>query len=116
MEERLRSHYESLQHVIRFTRQADAKAAPIIALQIALVGALATRLDRLLPIVAQGPWCVERISLVIALAFYGIFLCAAVAVGAWVYFRERPSQAARRFTSRTSQPCAATGLKSGPGE
>ena len=61
MDERLQSHYESLQRVIRFTRQADVKAAPAIALQIALVGALATRLDKLLPAVIQGPWCLERV-------------------------------------------------------
>ena len=90
MEERLHSHYESLQRVIRFTRQADAKAAPIIALQIALVGALATRLDRLLPIATQGPWCLERVLLVIGLALYVVCLGAAAAIAAWVYFPRTP--------------------------
>ena len=47
MEERLRSHYESLSRVIRFTRTADAKAAPVLALQIALLGTLATRSEEL---------------------------------------------------------------------
>ena len=45
--ERLRSHYESLSRVIRFTRWADTKAAPVLALQVALVGTLAARSDRL---------------------------------------------------------------------
>lgn len=90
MEERLRSHYESLQRVIRFTRQGDAKAAPVIALQIALVGALATRLDRLLPAVIQETWCFERVLLIGALAIYMICLGAAIAVAGWVYFPRIP--------------------------
>ena len=45
LEERLRSHYESLSRAIRFTRTADAKAAPVLALQVALLGALATRFE-----------------------------------------------------------------------
>ena len=41
MEERLKSHYESLARAIRFVRAADTKAAPVLGLQIALVGTLA---------------------------------------------------------------------------
>ena len=53
MEERLRSHYESLSRVIRFTRTADAKAAPVLALQVALLGALATRFEELYAVIAE---------------------------------------------------------------
>ena len=55
LEERLRSHYESLSRVIRFTRTADAKAAPVLALQVALLGALATRSEELSQMMASGP-------------------------------------------------------------
>lgn len=49
MEERLRSHYESLSRALAFTRAADAKAAPVLALQVAILGALAARFERLIP-------------------------------------------------------------------
>ena len=64
MEERLRSHYESLSRVIRFTRTADAKAAPVLALQVALLGVLATRLAELYFVIAGGPWDVERAAVI----------------------------------------------------
>ena len=85
MEERLRSHYESMSRVIRFTRTADAKAAPVLALQVALLGALATRLTALYGIIASGPWDLERAA---AIALTIIYICLpAIAIGlaAWVY-------------------------------
>ena len=85
MEERLKSHYESLQRAIRFTRTADTKAAPVIALQIALLGVLATRLERLLPIITQGQWDAERVVLIVVAAFYGIATSWSIAIAAWVY-------------------------------
>ena len=85
MEERLKSHYESLQRAIRFTRTADTKAAPVIALQIALLGVLATRLERLLPIMTQGQWDAERVVLIVVAAFYGIATIGSIAIAAWVY-------------------------------
>ena len=55
MEERLRSHYESLSRVIRFTRTADTKAAPVLALQVALLGGLTTRFEDLYAIIGPDP-------------------------------------------------------------
>ena len=90
MDERLKSHYESLQRAIRFVRTADTKAAPVIALQIALAGALATRSERLLPIITQCPWDLERAGLVVATAVYATCALASVAMAAWAYFPMTP--------------------------
>ena len=85
MEERLRSHYESLSRVIRFTRTADAKAAPVLALQVALLGALATRLSELYLIIADGPWDVERAAAIALTIIYGCPLALVIGLAAWVY-------------------------------
>lgn len=85
MEERLRSHYESLSRVIRFTRTADAKAAPVLALQVALLGALATRLSELYSIIASGPWDVERATVIGLTIIYGFLLAIVIGLAAWVY-------------------------------
>ena len=55
-EDRLRSHYESLSRAIGFTRAADAKAGPILALQVALAGTLAARMDKLWLILTGEPF------------------------------------------------------------
>ena len=91
MEERLRSHYESLSRVIRFTRTADAKAAPLLALQLALLGTLAARFEKLLAILWHGPWDIER-GVIIALAalYFGCF-AAVVWLAARVYMPMNPS-------------------------
>ena len=85
MEERLRSHYESLSRVIRFTRTADAKAAPVLALQVALLGALATRSEELSQMMASGPWDVERAAVIGLTAIYGCLLAMVIGLAAWVY-------------------------------
>ncbi len=85
MEERLKSHHESLQRAIRFTRTADTKAAPVIALQIALAGVLASRLETLTPILVQCQWNVERVLLIGTIALYSISTIVSVAIAAWVY-------------------------------
>ena len=85
MEERLRSHYESLSRVIRFTRTADAKAAPVLALQVALLGALATRLAELHSIIAGGPWDVERTAVIGLTIIYGFLLAIVIGLTVWVY-------------------------------
>ena len=54
MEDRLRSHYESLSRVIGFTRAADAKAAPVLALQVVLLGGLTTRFEDLYEIATSA--------------------------------------------------------------
>ena len=77
MEERLTSHYESLSRVIRFTRTADRKAAPVLALQVALLGALATRFDRLQSIIFGSSCDAERVALVMVLGCFAISLLVA---------------------------------------
>ena len=90
MEERLKSHYESLSRAIWFTRTADSKAAPVLALQIALLGTLAARLDKLLPMVANGPWTFDRVALTIVILLYGTLLVSAVTMAARVYIPTNP--------------------------
>ena len=85
MEERLRSHYESLSRVIRFTRTADAKAGPILALQVAFLGALATRSGELYAIIVCGPWEVERMLMVGVTTAYGSLLIMVIWLAARVY-------------------------------
>ena len=85
MDERLRSHYESLARVIGFTRTADTKAAPVLALQVALLGALATRTEWLYAIIAKGPWDTERVIIIGLAAVYGLLLTAVIGFAALVY-------------------------------
>ena len=85
MEERLRSHYESLSRVIRFTRTADAKAAPVLALQVALFGGLTTRFEDLYAIVASEPWDAERGVVIGLAAVYGLLLSVVILLAALVY-------------------------------
>ncbi len=88
-EERIKSHYESLTRAIRFVRMADTKAAPVLGLQIALVGTLAARSDRLLNIVGES-WRVESMILVTLIALYILFLVAVVTLAALVYVPVNP--------------------------
>jgi len=85
LDERLRSHYESLARVIGFTRTADIKAAPVLALQVALLGALATRAESHYAIVASGPWDTERLIIIGLTAIYGLLLIAVIVLAALVY-------------------------------
>ena len=90
MEERLKSHYESLQRAIGFTRTADRKAAPVIALQVALAGVLAARAESLVPMLMQCHWDAERIALICVASLYGISTIASVATAVWVYIPVYP--------------------------
>ena len=90
MEERLTSHYESLSRVIRFTRTADRKAAPVLALQVALLGALATRFDRLLSTIVDGSCDAERVALIIVLGTFIVSLFTAFRLAAAVYVPRNP--------------------------
>ena len=90
MEERLRSHYESLTRAIRFVRAADAKAAPVLGLQVALVGTLAARSDRLQAILVKEPSDIESIALIAVILLYGLLLVAVVALAALVYVPINP--------------------------
>jgi len=90
MEERLNSHYESLSRCIAFTRAADAKAAPVLALQIAILGALAARFEKLIPAFFVESWCFERAFLWVILGAYLVFMGAAVTMAARVYMPTHP--------------------------
>ena len=90
MDERLKSHYESLARAIRFVRAADAKAAPVLGLQIALVGTLAARFEKLWNIVGKFPWETEGTILAALLILYVSFVIAVVVLAALVYMPTNP--------------------------
>ena len=90
MEERLRSHYESLSRAIGFTRAADSKAAPALALQVALAGTVAARFERLAPIIGKEPWGVESAVLAGVLALYALSVIGVVAFATSVYLPRNP--------------------------
>ena len=90
MEQRLHSHYESLSRVIRFTRMADIKAGAVLALQFVLLGALAARLDTLLPLITGTPDGWEGCVAIALGTVYGISLLGAVGLGIWVYIPSMP--------------------------
>ena len=90
MEEHFRSHYESLTRAIGFTRTADGKAAPALALQVALAGTVAARFERLAPLIGKEPWDVETAVPVGLLALYAISVIAVVALAAGVYLPRNP--------------------------
>ncbi len=90
MEERLTSHYESMSRAIRFVRIADMKAAPILALQIALVGTLAARFDKLLSIFTREPFDLEIAMLLILLFLYVGNLITVALLASLVYIPRNP--------------------------
>ena len=71
-------------------RTADAKAAPVLALQIALVGTLAARGDKLLAIASQEPWGIENTILLGMVALYAVLVLVVVSLAAWVYIPMNP--------------------------
>ena len=89
-EERLKSHYESLARAIRFVRAADAKAAPVLGLQIALVGTLAARFEKLWTGVGMLPWDTQGNMLAALIVLYGVFVIAVVVLAARVYMPTNP--------------------------
>ena len=90
MDKRLRSHYESLSRAIAFTRSADTKAAPVLALQVALVGTLAARFERIEPMLSQETWGAESLILMALMALYGPLLIVVMAIAASVYVPRNP--------------------------
>jgi hypothetical protein len=90
MEERLNSHYEALSRSIEFTRTADAKAAPVLALQIAILGALAARFEKLIPALFADPWCFNNGVLWVVLIAFVVFMFATVLTAARVYMPMHP--------------------------
>ena len=90
MEERLKSHYESLARAIGFTRAADAKAAPVLVVQVALAGTLAARIHGIWLILTESPFAAESIGMGVVLVIYAISLIASMAFAAWVYIPRNP--------------------------
>lgn len=90
MEERLKSHYESLTRVIKFTRSADTKAGPVLAIQLALLGTLAARSEKIQPILIADQWDIERIAIIVLIALYLIFVIWVVVLAAMVYIPINP--------------------------
>ena len=90
MEERLKSHYESLSRAIGFIRLADAKAAPALALQIALVGTLAARFERYSPLFFEEAWGTESVALGALMGLYALLFVSVVAIAASVYVPRNP--------------------------
>lgn len=69
---------------------ADNKAAPVLALQVALVGTLAARFDKLLPIVTCNQISIEQIALISLIVVYLANLIAVVWFAATVYVPVNP--------------------------
>ncbi len=90
MEERLKSHYESLSRAIAFTRSTDTKAAPVLALQVAFVGTLAARFEGLAPILLKAPWGVEASVLAGLIGLYVLFLIGVIVLAVSVYLPTNP--------------------------
>ena len=90
MEQRLKSHYESLARAIEFTRMADAKAGPLLAAHVLMAGALATRFDNIGVIVTGGAGGVQQIALIAVLALYAALLAAAWIKAACVFIPDTP--------------------------
>ena len=90
MEERLRSHYESLSRAIDFTRMADAKAGPVLVVQFALAGTLAARFEQVLPIIVGDAWDLSRMALFVIMLCYAVFLVAIVLIAVRVYMPFSP--------------------------
>ena len=90
MEERLKSHYESLSRAIGFTKAADAKAGPVLALQVALAGTLAARIAGLWVILSEPPFGAEGIAVAVLLGLYVVLLVGSMAFAASVYIPRNP--------------------------
>ena len=86
----MKSHYESLSRAIWFIRSADMKAAPVLAVQIALIGTLAARFDELTSIFTECPWSLEQYALCVVATFYAISVCGVVWFAVRVYMPINP--------------------------
>ena len=90
MEERLKSHYESLSRAIGFTRAADAKAAPVLALQVALAGTLAARMEGLWLILTEPPLGPDMFAVAAFLGLYVVLLITSMGFAGCVYVPRNP--------------------------
>ena len=69
---------------------ADNKAAPVLALQLALVGTLVARIDRLLPILLSDQISIGQVALIAIIAIYLANLIAVIWFAATVYIPVNP--------------------------
>ena len=92
MNERLHSHYQSLTRAIDFTKGADAKAAPVVILHVALIGALAFRAAPLFDALKQPSWDTSQIALVLVLALYMYFSVGAIWFAGCVFLPKTPRE------------------------
>ena len=90
MEQRLKSHYESLARAIEFTKMADAKAGPLLAAHVLMAGALATRFDNLGVIITGNAGVIQQIALIAGLTLYAALLAAAWIKAACVFIPATP--------------------------
>ena len=90
MEERLTSHYDSLSRIVWSTRSTDTKAAPVLALQVALIGTLAARSENLFVILTDCPWSVHHIILTGVITVYLICVIFVVGIAFLVYLPISP--------------------------
>ncbi len=86
MEERLKTHHESLSRLVEFTKSADHKAAPILAVHIALGGTLAARFENLLARMGELPCDIASILLFVVVLLYVGFTLTSFWVAARVFF------------------------------
>ena len=90
MQERLQSHYQSLERAIDFTKAADAKAAPVVILHVALIGALAFRAAPLFDALKPFSWETAQVALVIVMLFYTGLSLGAIVVAGRVFLPKTP--------------------------
>lgn len=90
MEQRLKSHYESLARAIEFTKMADAKAGPLLAAHVLMAGALATRSGALWAIATGDAGDIQQAAVIVLAALYLILLAAAWIKAACVFIPSTP--------------------------
>ena len=89
---RVESHYRSLARAIDFTKAADAKAAPVVILHVALIGALAFRAAPLFDALTQSTWSIGQFPLLVTMLLYIISSLSAIAVAGWVFLPKTPQR------------------------
>lgn len=90
MEQRLKSHYESLARAIEFTKMADAKAGPLLAAHVLMAGALATRSGNLWAIATGDAGNIQQVAVIVVVALYLVLLAAAWIKAACVFIPATP--------------------------
>ncbi len=117
MNERLHSHYVTLERIIGFTRVADTKAAPVLALQTALLTTLVSQAAKLSAILeGEGAGCFEQLTSLASLAVFlltsatSFFFAGRVYVpmtppaqGSLIYFEDIQRMGRGEFMARSEE-------------